>query len=74
MEKRAVKFNHSRLLGRIKEMGFTQEQLAEAMGISAFTVSKKINNKSSFDASEMIAIGKALCIPVDEFGEYFFVV
>ena len=69
-----MKFNHSKLLGRIRECGFTQEQLAKAIGISECSLSKKIKNKSKFDSTEMLAIGKVLNIPLDEFGEYFFTV
>lgn len=69
-----MEFNHSKLLGRIRECGLTQEQLAKAIGISAYSLSKKIQNKSKFDSAEMIAIGKELSIPLDEFGKYFFAV
>ena len=69
-----MKFNHSKLLGRMKECGFTQEQLAKAIGISRFTLNAKLNNKFNFDAEEMLAIAKALNIPLSEFAEYFFTV
>ena len=67
-------FNHSKLLGKIRECGFTQEQIAKAIGISEYSLNKKLNNKSKFDSAEMLAIGKMLNIPTDEFGEYFFTV
>lgn len=70
--KKATKFDHSKLLGRIRECGLTQGQLAEAIGISEYSLSKKIKNKSKFSSDEMLAIGKELYIPVDNFGEYFF--
>jgi transcriptional regulator with XRE-family HTH domain len=69
-----MKFNHSKLLGKIRECGFTQEQIAKSIKISEYSLSKKLNNKSKFDSVEMLAIGKMLNIPVDEFGEYFFTV
>ena len=69
-----MKFNYSKLLGKIKECGFTQEQLAKAIGISKYTLNGKLNNKFKFDSAEMLAIGKVLNIPLDEFGEYFFTV
>ena len=69
-----MKFNYSKLLGKIKECGFTQAQLAEAIGISKYTLNTKLNNKFKFDSAEMLAIGKVLNIPLDEFGEYFFTV
>lgn len=67
-----MKFDHSKLLGRIKECGFTQEKLADAIGISKTTLSAKINNQFSFTTKEMIAICKVLNIPLHEINEYFF--
>jgi transcriptional regulator with XRE-family HTH domain len=67
-----MKFNYSKLLGRIKECGFTQAQLAEAIGINKSTLSAKLNNLFDFTGSEMIEIARALHIPVTEIGEYFF--
>ena len=69
-----MKFNYSKLLGRIRECGFTQEQLAEAIHISKATLSAKLNNQFSFTAKEMYAIGEVLNIPTSEYGEYFFAV
>lgn len=69
-----VKFNHSKLLGRIRECGFTQEQLAKAIGISKTTLSAKLNNQYYFTAEEMYAICGVLNIEISEIGEYFFVV
>ncbi|MBE6618410.1 MAG: DUF739 family protein [Ruminococcaceae bacterium] len=69
-----MKFNYSKLLGRIKECGLTQEQLAKAIGISKATLSAKLNNKFNFDTAEMIAICKVLNIPTSEIHEYFFAV
>ena len=69
-----MEFNHSKLLGRIRECGLTQEQLAKAIGKSGYSLNKKLNNKSKFDSAEMLSIGKVLNIPVDKFGEYFFTV
>lgn len=67
-----MKFNHSKLLGRIKECGFTQERLAEAIGITKTTLSAKLNNQFYFTAKEIYAICEVLNIPVSEIGEYFF--
>ena len=69
-----MKFNHSKLLGKIKECGFTQERLAEAIGITKTTLSAKLNNQFYFTAREMYAIGEILNIPTSEFGEYFFAI
>lgn len=67
-----MKFNHSKLLGRIKECGFTQEQLAEALGKNKGTLSAKLNNQSFFTTKEMFDICHILNVPVGEIGSYFF--
>lgn len=69
-----MKFNYSKLLGRIKEKGFTQESLAVAIGISVATMSLKLNNKAFFTQPEICKISDLLDIPVDRIGEYFFAV
>ncbi len=68
----AMKYNYSKLLGRIRECGFTQEKLAKAIGKNKSTVSAKINNQFSFTQDEMDDICRVLDIPNDEIGEYFF--
>ena len=69
-----MKFNYSKLLGRLRECGFTHVQLAKAIGISKATLSAKLNNHFSFTAIEMISICKVLSIPLSEINEYFFAV
>ena len=67
-----MKYNYSKLLGRMKECGFTQQRLARAIGISEYSLNAKLNNKFSFKQEEMDAICRALDIPNEEIGEYFF--
>lgn len=67
-----MKFNYSKLLGRIRENGFTQATLADAIGISKFTLNAKLNNQYFFTQSEIIAICKVLSIPHKEIPIYFF--
>lgn len=69
-----MEFNYSKLLGRMKECGFTQEQLAKAIGINKGTLSAKLNNRFSFSQEEILAICKLLNIPVCEIGEYFYAI
>lgn len=69
-----MKFNYSKLLGRMKECGFTQEKLAKAIGISKYTLNTKLNNKFSFSQEEILAISKVLNIPVYEIGEFFYTI
>ncbi len=65
-------FNHSKLLGRIREYSLTQEEVAKSIGVSVGTLSAKLNNKGSFTTPEMRGICKLLDIPNEEIGAYFF--
>lgn len=65
-------YDFSRLLGRIKEYGYTQESLANAIGKDKSTLSSKLNNKGEFKATEIDDICKLLDIDSDEIGKYFF--
>lgn len=65
-------FDYSKLLGRIKEYGFTQESLAKHVGIAESSMCLKLNNKANFKHPEMYLICKALEIAVTEIGVYFF--
>lgn len=67
-----MKITYSKLLGRIREMGLTQEQLAKEIGINKGTLSAKLNNQYSFTVKEILAIGKVLQIPKSEISDYFF--
>lgn len=69
-----MKYDYSKLLGRMKERGVTQEQLAKEIGITESTLNAKLNNKFNFKANEMDAICRVLDIPNDEIGAYFFCV
>ena len=63
---------YGKLLGKIRENGFTQEQLANLIGMTPGTMSMKLNNKAYFAQKEIIAISDALGIPYSDIGEYFF--
>lgn len=67
-----MKYNYSKLLGRIRACGLTQEQLAKAIGKNKSTISAKVNNQFSFTQEEMDGICRVLDIPNEEIGEYFF--
>ena len=70
----AHNYNYSKLLGRIKEKGYTQNEIARIAGMTPGTFSFKINNKAGFTQREMDAIAMALDISNDEIGVYFFAV
>ena len=67
-----MQFDYSKLLGRIKEFGYTQERLAKETGITKVTMNLKLNNKAFFTQPEIERIRKVLCIAYDEIGVYFF--
>lgn len=67
-----VKFDYAKLIGRIKEYGFTQERLAAEIGMSESTISFKLNNKAFFTQREIRKICDLLEIKADEIGAYFF--
>lgn len=67
-----VKFDYSKLLGRIKEYGFTQERIASEAGMSVSTLSFKLNNKAFFTQREIRKICDLLGIEATEIGVYFF--
>ena len=67
-----MQFDYSKLLGRIKECGYTQEGLAEEIGITKATMSLKLNNKAYFTQPEIEKIREILCIAREDIGLYFF--
>ena len=67
-----LKFDYSKLLGRIKEKGFTQETFAEAIGIGISTLSLKLSNKAYFKQNEIDKACDVLGIDKAEIGAYFF--
>lgn len=67
-----IQFDFSKLLGKIKECGYIQETLAEAIGMSLSTLNKKLNNGAYFTAAEIIRICNVLGIVAAEIGVYFY--
>lgn len=67
-----MKFNHSKLLGKIKEFGMTQADLASSIGINKGTLSAKLNSQYCFTSDEMVAICEVLNVPIKEIPQYFF--
>lgn len=65
-------FDYSKLLGKIKECGFTQESLAKHIGIAESSMCLKLNNKANFKHPEVYLICEALKIEICEIGVYFF--
>lgn len=70
MEK--VFFDFRKLRGRIVEILGNQNVLADKLGVSNVSLSRKLNNKSRFSSDDVIVISNILGIPNDEIGTYFF--
>lgn len=68
----SVVYDYSRLLGRIKEKGYTQETLASVMHVNPSTLNRKLKNKCEFTQSEI----RHLCqlLEVEDVAGYFFAV
>lgn len=65
-------FDYSKLLGKIRECSFTQDECAKLLGLSAQSFNYKINNRRSFTQTEIIKLVNALNIEVCFISEYFF--
>lgn len=55
-----MQFQHSKLKGKIKEEGFTQEDIAKRINISPSTFSIKINGVAYFNQDEIQQIASIL--------------
>lgn len=65
-------FEYGKLLGRIREKGYTQAQLAKMVGMTPGTLSQKLNNLAYFKQTEIADICEVLEIPDCEVRAYFF--
>lgn len=67
-----MKFNHSKLLGRMREYGYTQETLSKAIGINESTLNAKLKGKGYFTTIVIDKICELLDISNEEIGIYFY--
>jgi ORF5 len=67
-----MKYDYSKLAGRITEKFKSNYKFAAALGISDSSISAKLNNKTSFSQKEILESIELLSIPVEELKEYFF--
>ena len=65
-------YDYSKLLGRMREKRFTQDALAEKIGISATSMNLSLNNKRDFRQEEILLICEQLDIPLSKIPDYFF--
>ena len=67
-----MQFEHNKLKGRIKEKGFTQEDVSKHLDIAPSTFSVKINGNVFFNQEEIEKLASLLKIPDEQYKEYFF--
>ena len=54
------------------ELGITQKDIANALGVATSTISQKINNINPMTVREAFLISEILNIPDHQFKDYFF--
>lgn len=64
--------DYSKLVGRIIEKYGTRNAFAKAMGWNMEVLSRRLNNKTSFNTDEYIKVCELLDIPPKEIYTYFF--
>ena len=67
-----LKYDYSKLLGKMKEKHITQEQMAKNIGIAEATVNQKLKCRTQFSQDEMRNILESLDVPLDDIVLYFF--
>lgn len=67
-----MKFNNSKLRGKIRELFGTEQNFSDAVGISKSALSAKLNNNSEINRDEMLKMIDLLNIKKDDIFEIFF--
>lgn len=67
-----MKYDYSKLLGKITEEFGTQYNFANAMGLSERSISLKLNGKVPWKDGEMEKAIQVLRVPVSDIPAYFF--
>lgn len=67
-----MKFNNSKLRGKIRENFGSEYAFGEALGMALSTLSAELNNKSEFTRSEILSIVKLLNLKKEEVYDVFF--
>ena len=64
--------NTNKLKGRLAELGLTQKDVADYLGLANATVSQKINNIRPMTLNEALKLSELLEIDDCHFRDYFF--
>ena len=67
-----MKFNHKKLLDRIREQFGTQGKFAKAAHMPDSAVSARLNGATEISRPDIISWVELLHIPISEIGVYFF--
>ena len=67
-----MEFDYSKLLGRIREYGYTQKTLANTVGMSVSQLNQCLKSKSNFKHKMILAICRVLDIQISEIGPFFY--
>ena len=67
-----MKFDYSKLNGRITEIFNSQKKFAKAMKLSERSISLKLNNQRYWKNNEITTACNLLLIPDNQIGDYFF--
>ena len=65
-------FSRNKFLGKVMTLGLTTSDVAQSLGVTISTLSRKINGKSEFTRSEIQAIRNLLKLSPNEVDEIFF--
>lgn len=57
----------NKVRGAAAESGFTQQRIADTIGISRASVVERINGRVPFTGSEIFALANAMGLPVERF-------
>ena len=67
-----MEFDYSKLLGRIREYGYTQKTLAALVKMSVSQLNQCLKGKANFKHTKILAICEVLDIPISEIGAFFY--
>lgn len=72
IKKTKIKNKFNKIIGRMAELGYTQEKLAKEMNISQVSLSNKLNGKANFTWEELTLLIKILNIKDNEISDFLF--
>lgn len=64
--------NKTKILSRMLECNLTIKSMSKKMGLTPYTLGRKLSGKSPMSIREARFIQKILCIPDADFSVYFF--